>query len=188
VGKLGYLLSRFVLAAAVFAGGSFVQATSVLAPDFETMVRRADLIFTGRVTGQHAEWRNVAGQRSIVTLVTFDVLGVHKGRAGRTVSLQFLGGKIGPASLDVEAMPKFHAGERAVLFVEQNGVNASPLIGFFHGKFNVLTDGTMTHYDQTPLGDVREIGKSRAQRGTAARAMSQTEFAGKIQAAAQKAN
>lgn len=181
-------MARLALVAAVLEGGSFVEATSVLAPDFETMVRRADLIFTGRVTTQHAEWRNIGGQRSIVTLVTFDVLGVHKGHAERTIKLQFLGGKIGPASLDVEAMPKFHAGERAVLFVEQNGVNASPLIGFFHGKFNVLTDGTMTHYDQTPLGDVREIGKARPRRGTASRAMSQQEFATKIQAAAQKAN
>src|SRR5689334_19518044 len=112
---MGYLLARALLVASVFGITASTLATSVLAPDFESMVRQSDLIFTGRVSGQRAEWRSIEGQRSIVTLVTFDVLGVHKGQASRTIELQFLGGKIGHASLDVDAMPKFQNGERAVL-------------------------------------------------------------------------
>ena len=106
-----YLLTRVSLAATIFVSALPSIATSVLAPDFDGMVRRADLIFTGRVTGQRAEWRKFDGQRSIVTLVRFEVLGIHKGQAGRNVELQFLGGKIGEASLHVDAMSKFHVGE-----------------------------------------------------------------------------
>ena len=72
-----------------------VRATSVLAPRFEALVDRADLIFAGRVTSQHSEWRDLNGQRAIVTLVTFSVERTHKGRAEPAVTLQFLGGRVG---------------------------------------------------------------------------------------------
>lgn len=180
--------TRALVALTLLIGAPALFATSVLAPDFAAMVREADLIFTGRMTGQHAEWRKIGSQRSIVTLVRFEVLATHKGQATREVELQFLGGRIDQASLEVESIPKFHVGDRVVLFVEQNGVNASPLVGFFHGKFDVLSDGTMTHYDGAPMNDVAEIGRSRAKRVASQRALAHDEFAGKIRTAAQKAN
>ncbi len=188
VKRLNGVVVRALFIAAILVAAPALNATSVLPPDFNAMVRQADLIFTGRMTGQRAEWRKIEGQRSIVTLVRFEVIGVHKGRGGPVIELQFLGGKIGQASLDVDSIPKFHVDERVVLFVEQNGVAASPLVGFFHGKFNVLTDGTVTHHDGAPLGDVADIGKSRARRGSTPRAMAHDEFAGKIRGATQKAN
>src|SRR6185295_9511966 len=87
------------------------SATTVIAPRFETMVDRAELIFTGQVISQHAEWRTINGQRSIVTLITYGIHHVHKGRATSTVTLQFLGGALGDVALDVTDMPKFKAGE-----------------------------------------------------------------------------
>jgi hypothetical protein len=163
------------------------RATSVLAPDFDTLVRRAELIFSGRVTSQRAEWRKIDGQRSIVTLVTFEVLNVHKGSAARAVELQFLGGKIGDAELEVDLMPRFSTGERAVLFVEKNGAQASPLVGFCHGKFGVRSDESVVTYNGAPFGDVKEIGRRQAQRDLA-RTMSHAAFAERIRAAAQKGN
>lgn len=151
-------------------------------------MQKADLIFTGRMKSQRCEWQEIQGQRSIVTIVTFDVLGVHKGAAGRTVDLQFLGGTIGDTTLEVTAMPRFKKGERAVLFVAENGVNASPLVGFFHGKFRVESDESgqdvVSHADGTPLTDVAEIGKSRRTFGR--RAMSLSDFTQKVAESARK--
>lgn len=160
-------------------------ATSVIAPSFDELVSRADLIFTGQVISQKSEWRNIDGQRSIVTLVQFGVEQVHKGRAGLTVKLQFLGGAIGAVTLDVSDMPKFTQGERVVLFVEKNSVNASPLIGFFHGKFLVYKDASgrdavLKHNGQA-LVDVAELGRSkRAGSDPIQSGLSHDEFAGKV--------
>jgi hypothetical protein len=161
-------------------------ATSVIAPRFETLVDRAELIFAGQVTGQRSEWRNNNGQKSIITLVTFTVGQVHKGRAEATVTLQFLGGTIGDVALEVADVPRFKVGERVVLFIEGNGSAASPVIGFFHGRFSLRHDESgrdaVFTYRNEPLANVAEIGRAKrlptAQESR--RALSHEEFAVKI--------
>lgn len=155
----------------------------MIAPPFETLVDRAELIFTGQVLGQRSEWKNIGGQKSIVTFVSFTVQRVHKGRAGSVVTLQFLGGSVGDVRLDVADMPAFKAGERVVLFVEGNGSAISPIIGFFHGKFSLKKDesgrdAVMDHKGEA-LADVKEIGVKRLA-ATPRRALSHDEFASKI--------
>jgi hypothetical protein len=175
----------FVAITFLFFAACRASATSVIAPSFDELVSRADLIFTGKVISQKSEWRNIDGQRSIVTLVQFGVEEVHKGRAGLTVKLQFLGGAIGAVTLDVSEMPKFSQGERVVLFVEKNSVNASPLIGFYHGKFSVHKDASgrdavLKHNGQA-LVDVAELGRAkRAGVGAIQSGISHDEFAGKV--------
>lgn len=141
-------------------------ATTVAPPSFASLVQRADLIFTGRALRQRAEWRQIDGQRSIVTIVTFDVLQVHKGRAGKTQDLQFVGGTIGAVTLDVDAMPKFQPGEHVVLFVEQNGVNLSPLVGLYHGKFSLRRtaggDDIVLKHNGEELTDVEDLGRQKS--------------------------
>jgi hypothetical protein len=162
-----------------------MPATSVRAPAFEILVDRADLIFTGRAVAQRSEWNDVQGQKSIVTFVSFAVEKVHKGRADAVITLQFLGGTVGQVSMDVADMPRFRKGERAVLFIENNGLAASPVIGFFHGRFPLRKIGSgpdeMLKYNGEPLGDVAEIGQEkRVSRPATKRALSHDEFALKI--------
>ena len=160
------------------------RATSVLPPGFEALVDRADLIFAGRVTSQRSEWRNFNGQKAMVTLVTFTVERTHKGRADSVVTLQFLGGRVGEVTMDVAEMPQFKAGERVILFVEDDGNTASPVIGFFHGKFLLRKDESgrdfVLQHDGAPLADVAEIGRAKNAGGAALRALSHEEFAAKI--------
>lgn len=165
---------------------SDVWATSVIAPRFETLVDRAELIFTGQVAGQRAEWRSNGGQRSIVTLVTFAVRQIHKGRAESTVTLQFLGGSVDGVTLEVADVPKFKIGERVILFIEGNGSAVSPVIGFSYGKFSLRQDGTgreavFTHRNE-PVADVAELGRARreAVAGQSRRALSHDEFSQRI--------
>ena len=165
------------------------SATSVLAPDFDSMVNRSELIFSGRMIGQHCEWRQVEGRRIIVTIVSFDVLAAHKGQPGRTIDLQFLGGTIGDVSLDVSEMPKFKQGERAVLFVEGNGVNASPLIGFYHGRFKLEHDSAGREIVKDRNGPVRrlsQIGRTAAPADSDGEPLTHNEFAAKIRESAQR--
>jgi hypothetical protein len=164
-----FLLLRRVSLCAFVSLASFVfqsAATSVVAPRFEILVDRADLIVTAQVVSQRSEWRNSNGQRSIMTLISFAVQQVHKGRANSTVTLQFLGGTVGDTTLDVSDMPKFKPGERVVLFVEGNGMNASPLVGFFHGKFVLQKDGTgrdtVLQHNGEPLLTVAELGRAKS--------------------------
>lgn len=162
------------------------SATTVVAPSFEKLVQRADLIFTGQVISQRAEWRRTNGQSSIVTLVTFGVRAVHKGRADTTVTLQFLGGTVGGVTLDVSDMPKFTPGERVVLFVEKNGASASPLIGFYHGKFSLRSDAngreTVLKNDGKPLADVADINHVPPPGVLARGSLSHDEFTGAVRA------
>jgi hypothetical protein len=175
-GSILFLASLFCLPAV---------GTSVRAPGFETLVDRAELIFTGRVLGQRSEWKNIDGSRSIVTLVSFHVDAIHKGRAESRITLQFLGGTVGNVTMDVAEMPRFTVGEKAVLFVEGNGLSASPIIGFFHGRFPIRKSSEQAEevlrHDGAPLTEVAEIGRpKRAGSAAARRAMSPGQFSVKI--------
>jgi hypothetical protein len=166
-GPNAFRLSRALCALVSLALIVFQSAaTTVIAPRFEGLVDRADLIFTGQVTAQRSEWRNNNGQRAIVTLVSFAVQQVHKGRAGSSVMLQFLGGTVGDTTLDVADIPKFKPGERVVLFVEGNGLNASPLVGFYHGKFLVKQDpmggDRVLQHNGEPLAAVAQLGRAKS--------------------------
>jgi hypothetical protein len=160
------------------------HATTVVAPRFETLVDRAELIFTGQVLSQRAEWRNHNGERSIVTLVTFGLQQVHKGQAPPTVTLQFLGGALGNVRLEVADIPKFKVGERVMLFVEGNGSAISPVIGFFHGRFTLRknaagTDEVLMHNGDS-LASVADIGRAKRLSPSTAPALSHESFAARI--------
>jgi hypothetical protein len=72
-----------------------------------------------------------------------------------------------------------------VLFVEGNGVNLSPLVGFFHGKFPVQKDQNgrdlVFQHNGEPFIAAMEIG--RAKRGAdilPARSLSHEKFSAQI--------
>ena len=171
-----------VLVAGVLTA-THIHATSVIAPTFDTLVKQADLIFTERMTSQRCEWQQLEGRRVILTHVTFQVSETHKGTASPEVTLQFLGGTIGETTMEVTAIPKFKPGERVVLFVEKNGVNASPVVGFFHGKFKLLADGsgaeTVHRHDGAPLTAVAELGNPN-QKAFSGAPMTHKDFVARI--------
>ena len=144
---------------------------------------RAELIFTGQVTSQHSEWKNQNGQRSIVTFVSFRVDAIHKGNAGSMLTLQFLGGTVGDVTLDVSEMPRFRDGERVVLFVSGNGEAASPVVGFYHGKFSLRQDASgreiMLKHNGQPLADIAEVGQATSKNSLQG-ALSHEEFTRRV--------
>jgi len=139
------------------------NATTVVPPTFEEMTDRADLVFVGKVVELKAEWQVAGTNQAIFTLVEFHTEEILKGTAPASISLRFLGGKVGGMTLEVVAVPICEAGVRVLLFVEGNGVQFCPLVGVYHGKFGVRKDDKSSRdivfmHDGKPLRDVAEIG------------------------------
>lgn len=148
-----------------FALGAAIEAfaTTVPAPGFPQMVARAEHIFTATVSSVQPAWAVRAGQRCIVTTVEFNVEQMHKGAAAKDLRLEFLGGTVGEDTMEVQGVPKFRAGERVILFSENNGRQFCPLVGIHHGKLVIERDArsgsdVVLRHDRQPISSASDIG------------------------------
>ena len=73
---LGFSLPPFSL-------GVVATATTVIPPDFDHLVSRAQVIFEGDVTAMQSQWIGEGAEHRIVTFVTFKVDDALKGDVGR---------------------------------------------------------------------------------------------------------
>lgn len=142
------------------------RATTVLAPGFPQMVARAERIFTATVSSVQPAWAVRAGQRCIVTTVEFRVEQMHKGAAAENLRLDFLGGTVGEDTMEVQGVPKFRAGERVILFSENNGKQFCPLVGIHHGKLVIERDAqsgsdVVLRHNRQPIISANDIGADR---------------------------
>jgi len=158
------LLGGLAMAAACIA-----SATTVIPPTFDELVSHAEVIFQGTVTDVRSEWTGEGAQRHIVTYVTFRVEDTFKGNPGKQMTLRMLGGTVGGETMAVTDAPKFKAGDRDVLFVENNGTQFIPLVGIMHGRFRVQRDGngrdTVFTNSGAPLSSADQVGKESAVEG-----------------------
>src|SRR5262245_57540430 len=104
-------LRNYVACAIAWLAITHATATTVIPPTFEEMADRAELVVVGKAIAARAEWRTVDTKRVIFTLVEFETEEVLKGTAGRSVTLQFLGGTVGDVTLAVTGVPRFNAGD-----------------------------------------------------------------------------
>jgi hypothetical protein len=140
-------------------------STTVIPPTFDALVARARTIFVGEVVDQRSYWTTTPQGRVIRTQVVFRVEDVWKGSAGAVTQLEFLGGTVGEATMEVVGMPTFRVGQRNVLFVAPERA-VSPLVGFMHGRMRVErdffgVDRVRTH-DGRSLGSIAHLGPFRA--------------------------
>ena len=101
---------------------------------------QAEIIFQGTVTEVKSQWTGEGAQRHIVSYVTFQVDEAVKGDAGASYTLRLLGGTVDGQTMEVTDTPKFKAGDRDIVFVENNGKQFIPLVGIMHGRFRVRQD------------------------------------------------
>lgn len=109
---------------------SVASATSIIPPDFATLVNTSDRVLRGVVTDITATWLQPRVVQTHVTVTDKD---------GKTTTLDFLGGKIGDFEMRVEASPKFTVGEEVLLFVKGNHTDMCPIVGWGHGTFRIRT-------------------------------------------------
>ena len=128
-----------------------------------------------------ARWDQRAGERLIVSDVTFRVARTQKGTSSSQVVLQFFGGTVGKDSMQLAGMPSFERGDRTVLFLRNDGGRGYPLVGLMHGRFRISRgpDGVdrVTTFDGQTFGDVSQIGESLAPRRIVTSPMTADAFA-----------
>jgi len=158
--KTKYLLPLAVILIALFQA----RATTVIPPTFGQLVEQAELIFQGTVSDVKSVWEGEGGQRHISTYVTFQVSDNVKGNAGSSYTIRMLGGTVGDESFVITDTPKFHVGERQILFVEHNFDQFVPLVGINHGHFGVQRDDQtgrdlIVNGDGAPVKDLTKLGR-----------------------------
>ncbi len=115
------------------------QALTVVPRDFSELVRDAELIIVGTVTGAHSAWS--ANGQAITTTVNLDALEVIKGEVPSVpYELVLPGGVVGDTAQSYPGMPELTSGGRYVLFVRGNRRELIPLVGAYQGLYRVLTD------------------------------------------------
>ncbi|MBL9189255.1 MAG: hypothetical protein JNK23_17365 [Opitutaceae bacterium] len=135
----------------------------MIAPTFPELVAEADCIVRGTVTTVIARAVATPDGPAIHTFVTIAVEECVKGTAPRELTLTLAGGTLGDKSALIAGMPQFKVGDREILFVQGNGRLFCPLVGFYHGRYRVLTDATTGHdyvarHNRTPLTSAAEVG------------------------------
>jgi hypothetical protein len=155
-----------VALAVLFSLCVFTRGTTVIQPTFEQLVDNASQVIVAEALGSECHWRTNAKGALIFTTVRFRAEEVLKGEAAAQVELSFLGGTIGADTLEVNGVPNFNNGSRYILFVSSNRTEVCPLVGMFHGKFNLQKDaatgeGMIFHHDGTPVrlgaGDAKSL-------------------------------
>ena len=179
------LAARMLAAAAFVAALTVVgRATTVIAPTFDELVSQAQVVFEGDTLNVQSRWVTAGVDRAIVTDVTFKVVRTLKGTLGPQTLLTFLGGTVGEDRMVVTGVPTVRVGDSVVLFVDERGRPASPVVGFMHGRFRIVDDPAsgrqaVTRFNHEPLVAVSDLGPQAA-RATArvpvSRAMSLRAF------------
>ena len=173
--KLRFLFLPLCLALAFSA-----RATTVIPPDFDHLVRRAQVIFEGEVTGVQSQWIGEGAQHRIATFVTFKVDDALKGDPGTSYTIRMLGGTVDGETMQVSDAPKFQMGDHDLLFVENNGRQFIPLVGIQHGRFRIKKDPngqeTIMTGEAQPLADVSQLGTSEAAIAQGRHALSLNDF------------
>jgi hypothetical protein len=133
------LLASLMVGGLALAPGS-ATGTTVNTLDLPDLVKKADLIFDGTVTGVQSYLSSPAGETAIHTRVTFILNGPPiKGQASSPLALTFLGGTLGTKHMGVKGMPQFVGGQRLIVFSHSpDDPYVSPIIGFAQGVLRVI--------------------------------------------------
>ena len=169
----------------LFSLGFLATATTVIPPNFDELVSRADVIFDGEVTGLQSQWIGEGSEHRIVTYVTFKVNQALKGDPGTTYSMRMLGGTVDGRTMEVTDAPKFKVGDRDILFVEHNGSQFIPLVGIQHGRFRIQKNqsgrDTLLTGEGQSLADVNQLGADEPAVARSKAALSLDDFKAAIQ-------
>lgn len=175
----------FLCALAIVASARPASPTTVIAPTFDELVRRAESVIVARVVSTRSAWVDSRFGRSIVTDVTVSIEQTMKGPVYAERSYEFLGGTVGEDTLVVEGAPRFSIGDRDVLFINETGRPVSPIVGFTYGRFRIFRDATgvdtIRTHDGRPLASTADVGNDRPPARIAPeRSLSLTDFVNTI--------
>jgi len=119
---------------------TLIHATTVLEQTLPGLVRQAEVIAVGTVTGIQEQWD--ATRQAPITNITFSHLTVLKGDASaKSMTLEFLGGHTPDGRMiAIAGVPYFTMGEKTVVFCAGNRRDFCPLVGIWQGLLRVTFD------------------------------------------------
>lgn len=150
------------LAAVAAAFPSSLPATTIIAPTFEELVSKAEVVFVSEVIDRKSRLVTDRNGSTIVTHVYFRVGRVLKGQVSPMLILEFLGGTVGDRTFRIDGLPTFALGDRDVLFATTSRRLASPLVAMMYGRVRIETDPSTKQqsvhkFDGTPLREASAV-------------------------------
>lgn len=148
-------LRNFLSCAAFLCVAAPATATTIEPLSVPQLIRRAEGIAVGTVV----DVQSVASFDGdyVYTFVTFgDVQFLKGGYSSSEYTIRLDGGTTDERVVQVHGMPDFQVDERRVIFLEGNGINVSPLLGWGQGALRVVQDrrlgqGLLENYLGAPL-------------------------------------
>jgi hypothetical protein len=132
------LLTLAALAAAALLAQGPARATTLPYKDLDRLVGESDAVVMATVRQVQAI---EDAQKTIHTYVTLDNLQMLGGRYDApTLTLRMTGGRIGDRGLFIDGMPDFQPEQRVLMFVQGNGRDVVPLVGWSQGLFRISND------------------------------------------------
>ena len=174
-----------------------IFATTVVPPEFDSLVSQADYIVRAVVKSVTAEWRLEGPQRHIITKVELEVREVIAGMPPQRLVLELLGGKIGDEELVVHGVPRFYVGQEDILFIHGNGTQFCPLVALTHGRYPIQRElatgrALVARSNGRPLYSEKDVALPMAEIAhpppAGAQALSAAEFSSKIRVSFQNSH
>jgi hypothetical protein len=139
-----------------------LPGTTVIPPEFDSLVRQADYVIRGTVKSVSSEWRTRGADRFIVTHVEIHLLETVAGTPPSPIVLEMLGGRVGEETMVVQGSPNFRVGDEHILFIRGNGIQFNPLVALMHGQYPVKKDAAsgrayVTRSDGSLLRDEKDV-------------------------------
>jgi hypothetical protein len=122
--------------ALVLAMGGAASGTTLARMTLAEMAQAAPVVVRARCLTNSVRWD--AGE--IWTFTDFNVEEVWKGAAPARITVRLLGGRDGSITSRVSGIPRFHAGEDVVLFLEPTPRGDFSVVSWEQGTFRIRRD------------------------------------------------
>ncbi len=117
-------------------GPPAVWATTLVRMDLDELTRKAAVVARARCLATASRWES----GHLWTLTTFEVEEIWKSQAPRTIVVRLVGGDDGRRAVLVDGVPRFHAGEEVVLFLEPWREGEMTVTSWAQGTFRIQRD------------------------------------------------
>ncbi len=109
-------------------------ASSVRKMELPEMVSKSDSVVQGTVESVEARWESDL----IFTYASIRVDESFKGAPRRALLIRQPGGKLGALNLTVSGTPQFKAGDRVIVFLQNQSNGTFDIVGLGQGKYDLV--------------------------------------------------
>ncbi len=130
------LLIPLVLFAIMSFSPATSDATILIKKDLAQLTAESESVIVARVGDYHCDYAK--GTKLIFTYTNMTIEQSFKGKLSGKMVVAEIGGKLGDTTLRVASMPRFHEGERVLLFLKKDALGQQRVYGAIQGKFKVV--------------------------------------------------